>query len=253
MSGIYWLASYPKSGNTWLRVFLQNYLSDTDVPADINSIQMGGELYDRDYLDDWLGVETSDMSNEQLDIARPGLYEMILDSSKFRYAKTHEYYRINQEGVPVFSAKATAGAVLLVRNPFDVAVSLAHYLCISIDQAIVMMTDDSMTFNASENVNLPHLPQIIGGWSTHARSWLNSGVRICVKRYEDLLDDPRQHFSEIIGFLGIELDLSRAQKALDFSSFDVLKGQEEQHGFRELQTGAKRFLDTAIQETGKHS
>ena len=41
MSGIVWLASYPKSGNTWLRVLLTNYLRDTGEPADINHL-LGG-------------------------------------------------------------------------------------------------------------------------------------------------------------------------------------------------------------------
>ena len=38
MSSIVWLASYPKSGNTWVRAFLQNYINDALKPADINAL-----------------------------------------------------------------------------------------------------------------------------------------------------------------------------------------------------------------------
>ena len=38
MAGIIWLASYPKSGNTWLRAFLHNLLRDPGRPYDINKL-----------------------------------------------------------------------------------------------------------------------------------------------------------------------------------------------------------------------
>ncbi|MEJ2083836.1 MAG: sulfotransferase, partial [Acidobacteriota bacterium] len=38
MTGIVWLASYPKSGNTWLRAFLMNFLDPGKRPVDINQL-----------------------------------------------------------------------------------------------------------------------------------------------------------------------------------------------------------------------
>ena len=38
---IVWLASYPKSGNTWTRAFLTAYLGDEDQAVDINDLEGG--------------------------------------------------------------------------------------------------------------------------------------------------------------------------------------------------------------------
>ena len=38
MGKIIWLASYPKSGNTWVRAFLANYISNTKKPFPINEL-----------------------------------------------------------------------------------------------------------------------------------------------------------------------------------------------------------------------
>ena len=55
MGGIYWLASYPKSGNTWFRAFLCNLQEDGEEPADINDLATGGIASARGWLDEVLG------------------------------------------------------------------------------------------------------------------------------------------------------------------------------------------------------
>ena len=39
MGKILWLASYPRSGNTWLRAFLHNLFRNSAEPYDINRLQ----------------------------------------------------------------------------------------------------------------------------------------------------------------------------------------------------------------------
>lgn len=68
---IVWLASYPKSGNTWMRVFLTNYLRNADTPADINDLEFMGIATARELFDMYAGFESSDLTHEEIDAARP--------------------------------------------------------------------------------------------------------------------------------------------------------------------------------------
>ncbi|NOZ51459.1 MAG: sulfotransferase domain-containing protein, partial [Chloroflexi bacterium] len=81
MNGIIWLASYPKSGNTWMRVFLTNYLRDSDEPAEINNLDGGPIASARDIFDRVIGVESSDLTAEEIDRFRPAVYEQVAAES----------------------------------------------------------------------------------------------------------------------------------------------------------------------------
>ncbi len=72
---IVWLASYPKSGNTWMRAFLSNYLADGDKPVDINSLDTGGPIASaRTIFDEAVGVEASDLTQDEIERYRPRVY-----------------------------------------------------------------------------------------------------------------------------------------------------------------------------------
>ncbi len=242
MSGIYWLASYPKSGNTWLRVFLSNYDRNEPEPTPINRLSSANIAYRRQLFDEWLGLETADLPDEVVDQYRPRLYERVAGAEKFRFVRTHERFRTNGNGEPVFSSSATSGVVLLVRRPEDVAASMAHFWQIPVDRAIERMSDDSMTLPSDADSFHDHLPQLVGTWSGHAHSWLESGLRLHVVRYEDLVADPKTHFGKIIGFMGWELDEERLDRAVEFSRIDELRTQEAREGFCEHHTDAPAFF-----------
>ena len=71
MGGIYWLASYPKSGNTWFRTFLRNLIEDGDQPADINDLSTGSIASSRGWLDEVLGFDTAELDPDEVDRLRP--------------------------------------------------------------------------------------------------------------------------------------------------------------------------------------
>ena len=74
MNGIIWLASYPKSGNTWFRVFLTNLLRDADTPASINELESTPIASARGIFDNNIGFEASDLTADEIDRLRPELY-----------------------------------------------------------------------------------------------------------------------------------------------------------------------------------
>ena len=209
MSGIYWLASYPKSGNTWLRIFLENYIRNADKPVSINSLPSTAIAYRRELMDDQLGMETADLAPHVVNRYRPRFYEAMADLPEFRYVKTHECCHETDVGEPVFSRQATAGVVLLVRNPLDVAMSLAHFMLLSTDEAIVEMANEQLTLSPETNSLYEILPQLVSSWSHHTVSWLESEFRVLTVRYEDLLSKPCKAFADVVRFLKFPEDEAR--------------------------------------------
>ncbi len=87
------------------------------------------------------------------------------------------------------------------------------------------------------------LHQHLYSWSRHVLSWLEQRtLPLHVMRYEDMCQQPVDEFSRAIRFLGLDLDDERVQRAVDFSSFDVLKRQEMEHGFKEKPRSASTFF-----------
>ena len=243
MSGIYWLASYPKSGNTWLRVFLANYLQDHQhQPAKINELNGSGAGFVRESFNEILGFDSTNLTWKQIDHYRPLVYEEM--AAKFDgtpFLKIHDAYSFCSNGEPVFSERVTAGVIYLIRNPLDVAVSFAHHLNKSIDKAIesMAMSDTALVHNKDSI----QLPQRMLSWSEHVCSWTDEpGLNILTMRYEDMLNEPVESFAKIVEFSGLETDPKRVAIATELSSFKKLKEQEQKYGFKEKQPTAKSFF-----------
>jgi len=135
--------------------------------------------------------------------------------------------------------EVTVGAIYVVRNPLDVAISYAHHLAISIDETIdLMKTKGAMTIPTEKNVH-----EVMGSWSQHVESWTGRPTqRLHIARYEDLLESPFKSFGAIAKFLGINAPRDRLDKAIKQSSFKVLKNQEKAKGFIERPKKAEAFF-----------
>lgn len=234
MAGIYWLASYPKSGNTWLRVFLCNLLADGDAPVDINVLNAGGIASSRAWLDEALGIATADLTAEEIDDLRPAVYRWRRNQGGIGYHKIHDAYRLNEQGEPLVSREGTLGALYIVRNPLDVAPSYANHLNSSIDRAIDCMADPQATLGRSARGLAPQVQQRLLSWSEHVLSWVDApGLRCHVMRYEDMQRDALHSFTAAARFLRLPDDPQRVGKAIRFSDFAELQRQERTHGFKE--------------------
>ena len=244
MAGIYWLASYPKSGNTWLRAFLTNYWRGGDAPADINDLEAGPIASSREVLDEWLGMESSDLTWEEIEHYRPLVHERIAASSPEPvFIKVHDAFTRNVEGLPLFPKGATAGVIYLIRNPLDVAVSYAHHADRPVEAIIRWMGSDTHAMNAADGRLYDRLRERLLSWSGHVRSWVDEpDLSVHVVRYEDMARRPVTAFTGIVRYAGLTLDAERIRVALDRSQFDRLQAQEAAHGFAAKQPTAVSFF-----------
>lgn len=245
MKGIVWLASYPKSGNTWFRTFLANFQSERDQPADINALGGAPIASARGPFDEALGYDSGELTFDEIDALRPEVYRQIAREAKEPlYCKVHDAYTFLPDGRPLIPPEATAGALYFVRNPLDVAVSFAHHSAAkSIDRLITALGDEQNAFCESSASEPNQLRQKLLSWSAHVLSWVDApGIRVHVMRYEDMKRAPEETFGRAVRFLRLPEDRGRLEKAIAFSRFEELQAQEERTGFREKVPRAKSFF-----------
>lgn len=243
MGGIYWLASYPKSGNTWFRAFLCNLQADGERPVDINAIRTGSVASARGWLDEVLGFDTAELTPDEVERLRPVVYRWALREEAIGYHKIHDAYTLTTAGEPIVSREATLGALYMIRNPLDVAPSAANHWQCTVDEAIDSMGDPQMTMCQSRTTLPPQVRQRMGSWSDHVRSWVDApGLKVEVIRFEDMLTDPAATFTRAAAFLALPHDADRVSKAIRFSAFEELARQEAEKGFRECPLRTERFF-----------
>ncbi|GAB5348637.1 sulfotransferase domain-containing protein [Alteriqipengyuania sp. 357] len=243
---LYWLASYPKSGNTWFRAFLRNLESGGARPASINDLGPTSLAAGRASIDDLLGFDTADLVSAETENLRPAL-DRFMSSRLERpvYRKIHDACHRTAAGDWLIDPEASAAALYLIRNPLDVAISYAHHAAESIDEAIASMADpDHRLARASMGGGAkPQVEQRLLTWSDHVTSWVDQErIRVMVLRYEDMQTRGADAFVEAADFLGLAAGRDAIERAVAFSSFATLRKQEESEPFRERAQGSASFF-----------
>jgi hypothetical protein len=249
MGGIIWLASYPKSGNTWARLFIENLLSGADAPLSINAPKVFGTGESaRKWWNKVSPKPVEKMSVDEIAALRPLVHRFLTTLSPGNViVKTHNAL-LEYRGKPLISPEATAGAVYILRNPVDVAPSFASHFGVDIERAIAMMGNEKLRL-AGEKQNAY---EVLGSWSGHVDSWTASAhPRLLVLRYEDMLADPHTAFGKLARHLGHEPSPERLARAIENSSFKVVSGQETEGGFVERSKKAERFFRSGRSGSGR--
>lgn len=225
-----WLASFPKSGNTWVRAFLGTYLSGNEH-ADLSTTYGWSRSESR--LADFAriaGKPAGELTEDDVDAHRFAVQEELARGDGRHVVKTHNA-RTGRDGRPLIAAHHTRAAIYVVRNPLDIVDSLADHADRTHDDVIGLLSRDTHHLRPTAL----HAAQHVGTWSQHVESWLQAGDEfpLLVLRYEDLHADPVARFGDLIRFLGWDLDDARVRRATELTSFAALRREEDASGFAE--------------------
>lgn len=247
MHNLVWLASYPKSGNTWLRLLLNGYDVGVGKTIDVNRIDSSLHSGGRELFDRVIGVEASELTPSEIDRYRPYVYRQLAveheNPARPLFIKVHDRFYCNTDGAPVFPPETTRMTIYIVRNPLAIVPSFANHYSQSIEMSIDNLAQQDMQLAAPGDRLKPQLHQPMGTWSAHVCSWLDqTELPVHVVRYEDLHADPHTAFTRILEAVGMPPDPPRVAWAVEQARFEHLQNQETQAGFHERLMGAARFF-----------
>ena len=240
MGNIVWLASYPKSGNTWVRMLLLNLFSGAKEPAslaDVSRMSTGDTVmrWYRDVDDRPPGSwTTDDVAKLRLKVQR----HLAGSRDDSIFVKTHAAL-MPMCGQPAFDMSVSAGAIYIVRNPLDIVASYARHAGLDHDATITLMSTPGHMLPRTDDL----AEFVQGGWSQNVASWTaQPSPAIHIVRYEDLIDDTEATFAAVCRFLTLDVTPESLARAAAHSRIDVLRRLEDEGGFQERTKSQARFF-----------
>ena len=247
---IIWLASYPKSGNTWLRFFIISLLLKDNNEISLKHLE-GIKQFPTNYHYKNFKITRADLGNLN-EVCKYWIdaQKFINSDKKIRFFKTHNaLFKLDNN---IFTNEEnTLGVIHIVRDPRNVLTSVNnHFHHKTFEESKNFIMDDRKgIFNKSkiEKENIFTLPQVIGSWRTHYQSWKLIKKNYLLVKYENLIDNPEFEFKKIANYLEpllkVKFNNENISRAIKLSSFDRLKKIEEKEGFVEsvknIETGKK--------------
>ncbi|MDC1330346.1 sulfotransferase domain-containing protein, partial [Pelagibacteraceae bacterium] len=190
---IIWLASYPKSGNTYVRAFLSAYYFSENGQFDFSQIS-NIEQFPHEKFFKQNVTSIDEASKQWMPIQRE-----INKDKKIRFFKTHSFLG-NYQKNEFTSPETTLGAIYIVRDPRNVLTSLKNHYSFDDDRALKMITDKSRSL-MSNNGSHASL-NFISSWAENYLSWFKDGrFRRLFIKYEDLITNKYETFRDIIVFI----------------------------------------------------
>ena len=245
---IVWLASYPKSGNTWVRMFLRSYFLKSSEQFSLN--KEGSGNFEAHIFPNIKMLKNASIDHTKfIEIAKNwvALQDFINLNGKLNFFKTHNgNFTIN--GHPFTNTDNTIGGIYIVRDPRDVLLSYSHHLALSHKDTLeIMLKNEHYELDLSDkNIKDGYKRSILGNWSNHYLSWkLYKGRKIFILKYEDLVENPKKKFLEILeylkNFFSLEINEERINKSINVTKFENLQKLEKQHGFNEQSNNPNFF------------
>lgn len=255
-----WLASYPKSGSTWFRLMARQLSAPAGQALRLDDVGVDGETSaDAVQFEASTLLDPNLLTGSELELLLPGVRRRGAVESPVatnprgqgggraatrRLIKCHDAWTVNSAGAPLLGGRgAASAAILLVRDPRDVAVSLAAHHGQSVDETIVLMGSPEAFLGGPMVANSQQLRQPLSTWSGHAQSWLaQDEVPVHLLRYEDMLQDPAGAFRAALRFARIASTPERCRRAAAACTFGALQRQERESGFAEVLRSGDTFF-----------
>ena len=230
---IIWIASYPKSGNTWMRSFLSAYFMTDDGEFKIKNL---------DYIQDYPNEQFFDEGN----IKKGEVYKYweksqkkIFENKKIKFLKTHNAL-ISIKDHNFTYPNYVLGVIYIVRDPRNIITSLKnHHEFKTYDESLNYMESNDAYVYKEHNKSFGKF-SYIGSWKMHHNSWNNSKIyRMLTVKYEDMENDPYKTFRDVVVFINTickfnnRVNEKKIEKSIESTNFEKLKKFEEDGSFTE--------------------
>ena len=230
---IIWLASYPKSGNTWVRIFLNSLLYTSSNESNINNLSIGQFPNKKHFKHITKNMDDINEFSKHCINAQ----SIINLSNDTIFLKTHHAYWRNGD-YKFTDTQTTLGVIYIVRDPRNVITSLKnHYNFESYDDALKFLLNDKNIIGVKNSRSEVDLPHIISSWKNHFNSWKKMNKNYLLIKYENLINFPELEFEKITNYLesliNRKFEKTKILDAIKKCSFDNLKKIEEENGFIE--------------------
>ena len=250
---IIWCASYPKSGNTWIRAIITSLIYSEDGIFNFNLLKKVGQFPRRDHFKE-LTDDFTDLNN--LSKYWITAQEKINSDGKLRIFKTHNgNYNFSKNNFT--NKKNTLGVIYIVRDPRNIISSLSnhyqHDFKISTD---FLLNEKSFLLNKDPNYKTEeNIITLLGSWKNHYNSWKISSNLLLI-RYEDLILDVKSQVNRLSNFLKkfayFYTNEIKINNIIETTSFELLKKKEENEGFEEAVNSKIKFFNSGPKSNWKN-
>jgi len=230
---IIWIASYPKSGNTYLRSFLSSYYFSKKGKFDFNLLLNINQFPSLKY--------SNIKSYTFVDAAKNWINNQntFFTKEKLFFLKTHnsleQYF-----GQKFTTSSHTLGAIYIVRDSRNVITSICNHYSMNYNQAYDRMIDSNASLSRKTSEGDLGNFSFLGSWANHYKSWKNNfEFKTLIIKYEELEKDAYKEFQKVLDFIeelkenNQKVDKKRLLNAIDSTNFSNLKKKEELKGFQE--------------------
>ena len=239
---IIWCASYPKSGNTWVRAILTTLLHSKDGIFNFNLLKEVSQFPLRHQFKNF----TKDYSNlKKISQYSIKAQEKINSDGKLRIFKTHNG-NYNFLGNDFTNKKNTLGVIYIVRDPRTIATSISNHYMLNMEESVNFMLNEKKTIFSTikSDETEENIINLLCSWKDHYNSWKIASNLILIK-YEDLLNDTKSQIDRLSLFLKkfgkFESSDKKINNIIKTTAFEILKKKEENEGFEEAHSEMKFF------------
>ena len=230
---IIWIASYPKSGNTWLRSIITSLLYTTDGIFDFKLIKKIKQFPTRNQFQ-----EFTKNFNDINEISKFWLLaqDKINLTEEIKFFKTHNLNcAVNKNS---FTNKShTLGTIYVVRDPRNLVNSIKNHYNKGNDEEAKNFLISKKILSRVPKDNEADIATLLGSWSDHYNFWTKKNSNLLLIKYEDLILDTKKELERIIiylkKFMTVEINPEKIKNILNTTSFDHLKDLENKGLFNE--------------------
>jgi len=231
---IIWVASYPKSGNTWVRSIISSLIYTKDGIFDFPSIKKIDQYPQRRFLEHF----TQDFNNIH-EIKKHWItsQERINLDTKIKFFKTH-HLNCKVDNYPFTNKECTRATIYIVRDPRNLVDSISNHFSKSIEESKkFLLTSRILSPGKEIELRGGNVITYLGSWKEHYKFWTKDNENLLIIKYEDLVKNINHEIDKIVKFLrnfiNFEISDTKKENIIKSTSFEALKKIEENGKFTE--------------------